>query len=68
MPNQAMAITARISAGICAPWMPKLIRLITGNGTPVFCPMYPDRFMKKYTSAAPIPSDSRICQPPRPRA
>ena len=48
--------------------MPKLIRLITGNGTPVFCPMYPDRFMKKYTSAAPIPSDNRICQPPRPNA
>ncbi|MNP83171.1 hypothetical protein D3C76_1820400 [compost metagenome] len=39
MPNQAMAMTARIKAGICAPWMPKLMRLMTGNGTPVFWPM-----------------------------
>ena len=28
----------------------------------------PDKFMKKYTSAAPIARDRRICQPPRPRA
>ena len=35
MPNQTMATPPRIRAGICAPRMPKLIRLITGNGTPV---------------------------------
>ncbi len=39
MPNQTMATPPRISAGIWAPLVPKLIRLITGNGTPVLIPI-----------------------------
>ncbi len=35
MPNQTIATPPRIRAGIWAPRMPKLIRLITGKGTPV---------------------------------
>ena len=36
MPNQATATAPRRRLAIWAPRMPKLIRLMTGNGTPVF--------------------------------
>ena len=44
MPNQATATAPRTRLAICAPLMPKLMRLMTGNGTPVFSPMNPEKF------------------------
>ncbi len=37
-----MATIPRTAAGIFAPLMPNAMRLMTGNGTPVLCPMNPD--------------------------
>ena len=68
MPNQTMATPPRISAGICAPRVPKLIRLITGKGTPVFWPMKPEKFSSTNRKSAPSISAARICQAPSPSA
>lgn len=40
-----MAMTALISAGMLAPQTPKLMRLMTGKGTPCRWPIRPIRFM-----------------------
>ena len=45
MPYHMMAITARIRAGMLAPHTPKLMRLMTGNGTPWRWPIFPIQFM-----------------------
>ncbi|MEY9484398.1 hypothetical protein RKD26_000192 [Streptomyces calvus] len=37
----------RTAAGIFAPLMPNAMRLMTGNGTPVLCPMNPDRVSRR---------------------
>ena len=68
MPNQTTATAPRIGPGIWAPRMPKAMRHITGNGTPVLIPMKPDKLSRKNNRAAPMPRDTRICQPPRPSA
>jgi hypothetical protein len=54
--------------GIWAPRIPKLIRLMTGNGTPVFSPMNPDRVSSTNRNPAPTMIAARICQVPSPRA
>ncbi|CAM5319762.1 hypothetical protein SANTM175S_09153 [Streptomyces antimycoticus] len=50
MPNQAMATAPRTPAGIFAPLMPNAMRLMTGKGTPVLCPMNPDRVSSRKSS------------------
>ncbi|MCY1232382.1 hypothetical protein D9M72_448710 [compost metagenome] len=68
MPNQATATAPRRRLAIWAPLMPKLIRLMTGNGTPVLTPMNPEKLRSPNSRTAPTPRASRICQPPRPSA
>ncbi len=68
MPNHAIATAPRMRAGICAPLVPNAMRLITGNGTPVFSPMNPDRLSSRKRNTPPSVRASRICHPPRPSA
>jgi hypothetical protein len=68
MPNQAMATAPRMMAGILEPRMPKAMRLMTGNGTPVRSPMKPERFRSRNSRMAPRRKASMICQAPSPRA
>ena len=66
MPNQATATAPRSRLASWAPRMPKLIRLMTGKGTPVFWPINPEKLSSAKSRTAPMARAARICQPPRP--
>ena len=67
MPYQAMAMTARMSAGRLAPNTPNEMRAMTGNGAPVRCPANPVRFMRKNTITMPTTRATNTCHASSPR-
>ena len=61
IPNQPQATSARSREGMCAPWIPKLARASTGNGTPYFVPGWPLRTIGISTITLPSSTVSTAC-------
>ena len=67
MPYQAMATKPRMSAGTLAPKVPKAMRARTGYGSPVACPIQPERFMSMKATMMPKVSDKKTFPAPSPK-
>ena len=61
-------MSPRMIAGMFAPFTPKIARLITGYGTPVFWLGFATRFTKICTMTMPTSSAMSTCQPAMPSA
>jgi hypothetical protein len=61
-------MSPRMIAGMFAPLTPKIARLITGYGTPVFWLGFATRFTKICTMTMPISSATSTCHPAMPSA
>jgi hypothetical protein len=62
MPYQAMAMIARMRAGMFAPHTPKLNREKTGKGMPVRWPAYPIQFIPMKMIVKPTSRETSTCQ------